>query len=79
MQAVFDGWLQCLIFLVGDGGSQKKGLSRNERDQIFPITQQQFLDLSVQEQALTAVGWHGERLTCGLSGKLWGFQRTPLG
>lgn len=45
MQAVFDGWLQCLIFLVGDGGSQKKGLSRNERDQIFPITQQQFLDL----------------------------------
>lgn len=34
---------------------------------------------SVQEQALTAVGWHGERLTCGLSGKLWGFQRTPLG
>lgn len=62
--------------MVG-GTTQKKGLSRHERPNISHHSTA--TDPSVQELALAAVWWHRERLTCGLAGNLWGFQRTVLG
>lgn len=83
LQVVFDSWFQSLPFLMGDDHSEKGSIQAWEKPNISSTTTY-FLnstatDLSVQELALKSVWWHGERLTCGLAGKLWGFQTTPLG